>query len=232
MNNRVNYFKVRRGLSFILAGFFLFNHQSVLSSIESITPGTQAASSSRQSGYTLVSDGKPVLWKSCSTIKYVVSEDTSAAELATLKKAFAIESELTGHKFQFLGKVKDQASNKWASKKYAGLEYSPVLITWTDEDNDLINGLTAGGTLANPTRGENPELVTGSITFDRSIYNTLNPGFGSGNSQGNLVLHELGHLLGLDHSDGKSDLMNPLISEHTHKGYTTSEENLLSNKCQ
>lgn len=232
MKSNVNYFKARRGLSFILAGLFLFNHQSVLASLESITPGAQAASSNKQSGYTLVSNGKPVLWKSCSTIKYVVSEDISAAELATLKKAFAIESEITGHKFQFLGKVKDQASNKWASKKYAGLEYSPVLITWTDGKSDLLNGLTAGGTLANPTRGENPELVTGSIAFDRSIYNTLNPGFGSGNSQGNLVLHEIGHLMGLDHSNGKSDLMNPLISEHTHDGYTEEEENLLSNSCK
>ena len=233
MKHRVNLFRARRGVSLIVAGLFLLNHQGVLSNNISLNPGLQAAgNSSTGSGYTLVSEGKPVLWKSCSTIRYVVSADTSPKELSTLKKALSIESKLSGHEFEYLGMVQDKASNNWASTKFAGYSYPPVLISWTEGKSDLLSDYSAGGTLANPTQGINPELVTGSIAFNRSIYQTLNEGFGKGNTQGNLILHEVGHLLGLSHRDNPSELMYPQISEKTHNGYTSAEANLLSNSCK
>ena len=233
MKNKVNFFRARRGISLILAGIFLFNHQAIMNSATTLNLGTQAAGTSRSNngGYNLVSKGKPVIWKSCTPINYLVSGSTTPAELETLQRAMAIETKLTGHNFQYLGATSEEASNNWASTKYQNLAYPPVLITWTDTSSDLLNGVTAGGTLANPTQSSNPVLVTGSIAFNKNIYDTLNPGFSKGTSQGNLILHELGHLLGLSHSENPSDLMYPQLSPKTNSGYTTSEINLLSTSC-
>ena len=203
-----------------------------MNSATTLNPGTQAAGTSNSnSGYTMLSKGKPVLWKSCTPINYLVSGSTTPTELETLQQALAIESKLTGHKFLYLGATSAEASNNWSSTQYQNLSYPPVLITWTDNSSDLLTGVAAGGTLANPTKSSNPVLVTGSIAFNKNIYETLNPGFSAGSSQGNLILHELGHLMGLSHSQNPSDLMYPQLSNKTHNGYTTSEENLLSSSC-
>ncbi len=41
----------------------------------------------------------------------------------------------------------------------------------------------------------------------------MNPGFGAGRRWGNVVLHELGHLLGLDHSEHPGEVMHATVDQ-------------------
>lgn len=49
------------------------------------------------------------------------------------------------------------------------------------------------------------------------------PGFGTGVRRGNLLLHELGHVVGLGHMSNARVLMNPTLSSYTPNGYAAGD---------
>ena len=48
-------------------------------------------------------------------------------------------------------------------------------------------------------------------------------GFGTGVRRGNLILHELGHVVGLNHVSNARLLMNPMLSSYTPNGYAAGD---------
>ena len=65
--------------------------------------------------------------------------------------------------------------------------------------------------------------VTGQVVFDRADLGQLAPGFGTGRVRGNLVLHELGHLVGLDHVDDRSQMLHTTVHGATPDGYAAGD---------
>jgi hypothetical protein len=65
------------------------------------------------------------------------------------------------------------------------------------------------------------------VVFD-TVQDGLHPGFGPGLSRGNLVLHELGHVAGLDHVQDAGQLMYPSISAGAPDGYAAGDLNGLA----
>ena len=57
------------------------------------------------------------------------------------------------------------------------------------------------------------------IRTDRQLVD----GFGSGSTQGNVLLHELGHAFGLPHSDNLESLMYPTINTQQGDGYSPAD---------
>ena len=52
---------------------------------------------------------------------------------------------------------------------------------------------------------------------------TVKPGFGSGITRGNLLLHELGHVVGLQHTDDTDQIMNPVLLPRSASGYRSGD---------
>jgi len=68
-------------------------------------------------------------------------------------------------------------------------------------------------------------VVTGRgfAVFDRDKARRLAAGFGPGTTRGNLILHELGHVMGLDHVRDARQLMNPAITSRSPNGFAAGD---------
>jgi len=55
------------------------------------------------------------------------------------------------------------------------------------------------------------QLATGKVVFDVADAAQFSPGFGTGTAFGKVVLHELGHLIGLGHVNNLDEIMNPIL---------------------
>jgi hypothetical protein len=51
----------------------------------------------------------------------------------------------------------------------------------------------------------------------------LEPGFGTGKSQGNVILHELGHATGLEHPTAKGEVMDAELTSADPAGYAAGD---------
>jgi hypothetical protein len=101
-----------------------------------------------------------------------------------------------------------------------------VVIAWVDPlFSDLLDGSPAA-TVANPGRqAGRRQLMTGAVALDASRFHDLAEGSGPGLTRRNLILHEIGHLVGLGHGDG---LMAPVLGARTPSGFTPEEEAALA----
>ena len=61
------------------------------------------------------------------------------------------------------------------------------------------------------------------MAFNINTYNSLGDGFSEGKLKGNLLMHEFGHLIGLDHVKKTSALMYPTINDRTENGLNDNE---------
>lgn len=119
-------------------------------------------------------------------------------------------SALTGLEFEYGGA--SSARPRWEGRIFAGgtQQVGSVLISWADADEVPalrgeiagIGGAARGGTGAHPTR-----LVFGGVTLDVDSFEQLASRPDGSAQQRAIVLHELGHLVGLAHVDEPTELM-------------------------
>jgi hypothetical protein len=90
-------------------------------------------------------------------------------------------------------------------------------------DMDLAKNMLGFGGISWSTwsgsAGEGAVVVRGFVLLSPSGMAATKPGFGRGVTQGNVILHELGHATGLEHASAKSELMNPTLTSSTPNGY-------------
>jgi hypothetical protein len=157
--------------------------------------------------------GEPVRWNPCETIHYVVNLDEAPPDsLGDVQEAIRRVSVATGITFEFDGPTSEQPIQRRPSyqpERY-GDRWAPVLIAWVDPDESSIafahSGHLAAGVAAPqiPTDGEQI-LVSGWVAINADDPNP--PGFDLIGAQGPVVLHELGHVMGLDHVQSYGELM-------------------------
>ena len=73
----------------------------------------------------------------------------------------------------------------------------------------------------------NKAYVTGEVVLDTDLTGVA-PGFGPGATRGNLLLHEMGHLVGLDHVTDPNQIMYPSLSGQAPNGYGAGDRNGLA----
>ena len=158
-------------------------------------------------------DGAPLRWNPCDTIHYVVNASAAPeSSVEDVHEAVRQVSRITGIAFAYDGLSDEVPSRRRLplQRDRYGDRWAPVLIAWVDpEDTDSDferNGHEAAAVAApaRPLTGE--ELfVTGFIAMNLEDPNP--PGFGWPGAQGPVLLHELGHVMGLAHVETSGEIM-------------------------
>lgn len=156
-------------------------------------------------------DGDPITWDPCETIQYVVNSRTAPAGAPEiLAEAIAAVSAATGLVFEDLGPTDEvPVINRPQTVDRYGDDWAPVLISWTDPAEvptlaDLVAG-QATPSWASEGEGEY-EIVTGFVHLDGPDLAALIAA-GDTTSVRHIVMHELGHLVGLDHVEDPAQVM-------------------------
>lgn len=71
--------------------------------------------------------------------------------------------------------------------------------------------------------GEGAAVVRGYAVLIPAGMNKLKPGFGKGNYQGNVILHEMGHAAGLDHVRSAKQQMYPDLTAKSPNGLASGD---------
>ncbi|HEX9890040.1 MAG TPA: hypothetical protein VGA69_11215 [Nitriliruptorales bacterium] len=159
-------------------------------------------------------DGSAVRWDPCTPIPWVLYEPGAPPHALTdVQTAFDRLSARTGLDFVFEGFTDEQPSK--ARQPYQpdrwGDRWAPVLVGWVPTGTgalDLDANDRAVTVPVSVDAGDGGVFVTGQVVFNAD--RTLSPGFITRQSHwGGTILHELGHLVGLDHVDDEAELMYP-----------------------
>ncbi|TLM72752.1 matrixin family metalloprotease [Pseudarthrobacter sp. NamB4] len=162
-------------------------------------------------------DGKPVGYSPCRPLHYVVNDRLAPAGAQQLvTEAISTISAATGIQFVHDGATDEQPSPQrppYQPDAY-GERWAPLLIAWTTpETAPQLKGkvIGTGGSTHFSYDGGPKTFVTGGLDLDapQIADELLNP-------DGHLyaravILHELSHVMGLDHVDDPAQLMYPEI---------------------
>ena len=165
---------------------------------------------------SLQGDGvTPVAYDPCRTIHYVMRPDGAPdGGEEVVRSALERLSDVTGLQFINDGTTDEPSTIDrpiFQPERY-GDRWAPVLIAWeTEEQNPALAGDTVGqaGSTA-VSLGKGPRVfVTGTVSLDAGRMPEI-LAFRDGEETARaIVLHELGHLVGLAHVDDPDQLMYP-----------------------
>lgn len=181
-----------------------------------------------------------IRWDPCSTTTYAVNVrqagGTAAARaraLADVKEAVRRAAARTGLTFKFAGTTRevprDAGDTGWADRQRA----AELVIAWVDQRHAATRSnllIPEGSRYASGTGGWvwkawmvrnqwNLAIGRGFVVINSGDNHLYKPGFGAGYTRGALLLHEIGHALGLDHVGATSQLMYPRMLDRDSTGY-------------
>ena len=163
------------------------------------------------------SDGTPVGYSPCRPLHYVVNNDlVPAGAQHLIPEAIGTVSRATGIRFIYDGATTEQPSGQRAPYQpdSYGDRWAPLLIAWTTpEVAPQLKGKVIGtGGSTHYSYDDGPKtFVTGSLELDApQITEELRQPDGELYATA-VILHELGHVMGLEHVDDPRQLMFPEI---------------------
>ena len=147
------------------------------------------------------------------------------AMIDQLRKAFARLAAADGMRYHYLGDTafvprQNNLVAQPADIVVAAVDKSATDFQFTD------NSLGYGGSLWATWYGDSGEgaaIVRGYAILIPSGLAKLKPGFGAGRSQGDLILHELGHATGLEHTADSSQQMFATLTPGAPRGYARGD---------
>ncbi|WP_427004629.1 matrixin family metalloprotease [Pseudarthrobacter sp. H2] len=181
------------------------------------TPRKPAAVSNSYKFLATNEDGSPVGYSPCRPLHYVVNAGLAPAGAGRLvENAITTVSRATGITFIDDGATAEapaQSRSPYQKDAY-GDRWAPLLIAWTTpEQAPQLKGPVIGtGGSTHFSFGDGPKsFVTGSLELDSpQITEELRRPDGAAYATA-VILHELGHVMGLEHVDDPSQLMYPEI---------------------
>lgn len=179
----------------------------------------------------LASDGagRAMRFDPCRPVRYVINPDNApAGAVAEVREGFRrlsavldipfVDAGFTGERHR---RIATGSRAPYQPARYGTGGWAPILVSWVSEDVEPVlagDVLGYGGSTSEWNVASDRAYVTGEVVFDRDLH-LLRRGFGPGLTRGNLVLHELGHVAGLDHVTDRAELMYPSISSASPDGY-------------
>jgi len=161
---------------------------------------------------------EPVAYDPCRPIHYVMRPDNApAGGEAIVHQAVDRVASVTGLQFVYDGSTDEQPSRDrepYQPDRY-GDRWAPVVIAWqTDEENtSFLTDVAGEAGSQRVSVGDGPEVfVTGSVALDENAFAQMLARPGGAAVARAVILHELGHLVGLDHAPDPAQLMYPTTS--------------------
>lgn len=159
-------------------------------------------------------DGKtPVAYDPCETIHYVVRQTGSpAGGQRLITSAVERVAKATGLRFVYDGPTSESPVTRREFGIVPEDGWPPVLIGWvTPEENPELAGDIAGsGGSSSRALDQSARIyVTGTVDLDAGRMRELVTTARGKRQAKAVILHELGHLVGLDHVNDKQQLMHP-----------------------
>lgn len=155
----------------------------------------------------------PVAWDPCKEIHFEVNTDGAPDgtedTVDFVREAVAVVAEVTGLRFVYDGTTDRRPKWDGAFVPLGGRR-EPVLISWaTASEVDELKGNVAGlgGAAAREGADGRLRFITGGVTRDSASFDELEDERDGEEFQRAILLHELGHLVGLDHVDSPAELM-------------------------
>lgn len=179
---------------------------------------TPAAAPPGEGGYALLDSdgGRPVAWDPCRPVRYVVDSRTAPpGGDYLLDDAIAAVQRVTGLVFVDDGPTDEPASDQRSPLQVDryGDRWAPVLVSWSDPAADprLAGDVAAyaGPQAADGAEPGSRRYVTGQLVIDGPQVAEMAAGPAGLARARAVLLHELGHLVGLDHVDDLRQLMYP-----------------------
>ncbi|HLB39490.1 MAG TPA: hypothetical protein VJM84_03485 [Actinomycetota bacterium] len=159
--------------------------------------------------------GKPVRWNPCAPIHYVINVSRAPdGSIEDVHQAVARMSEVTGVGFIYDGltdEVPQRDRLPFQPERY-GDGWAPVVIAWVSQSQTDIQFQRDDEYFAAVARPLGPSDGTAQFVSGWVVVNAADPnppGWSYTGSQGPTVLHELGHVMGLDHVSSQAELMEP-----------------------
>jgi hypothetical protein len=177
--------------------------------------------------------GRPMRFNPCAPIRFVINpEGAPGGAVEEVREAFRRLGEGLGVRFVDAGTTTERhirigsgTRTSYQPSRYGTGQWAPLLISWVTAAEEPVlagNVLGYGGSTSHWNSTSDQAYVTGEVVFDRDL-SIVRPGFGSGLTRGNLAMHELGHVAGLDHVDERAQLMFPSISTQSPDGFGSGD---------
>ncbi|HVX52923.1 matrixin family metalloprotease [Nocardioides sp.] len=175
-------------------------------------PARAAASRAEATQWSLEDPSFPFRWNPCAPIPYRVNlGGTSRRNLHVVERAIKQVARATGFTFVYAGSTRSVpfARGRSAARQIPG---QGLVIAWTTPRRvpalagDVVG---IGGPGASYHRDQTGwEITSAGVAIDRAAAAHLPRGMVDGPSLMSLLLHELGHAMGLGHVASKSEVMH------------------------
>ena len=173
--------------------------------------------------------GRPARYNPCLPLHYVTNLSRAPdGALADVKEAARLTSEASGIEIVYDGETQEVPSGRRPSylPELYGERWPPILIGWTPHDPSIFKEHDVGVAASDPVENDAGELVYVTGTMILNANRDLSSGFDAGRTWGKVVLHEWGHLLGLDHVANATQVMNASLVSSPARWGTGDEAGL------
>ncbi len=170
------------------------------------------------SQWTLEAPGGQVRWDPCRPITYQVNVTGGPRRaLDQIREALRQAHAATGLRFVYAGRTRAIPYRTDHRGPVAGTADLTIGFGTARQVRNLRGSLVGWGGYTS----SGPRIVRGAVVLDSQA--RLRPGFGVGPTWGTLMLHEIGHALGLDHVAERREVMHAGINPSSQGHYQAGD---------